>query len=393
MDTLWLKSGSAQVFLVPEQQLIINRQGELLPYAASCAETSITPIKFAELCNEAQQVILLADTGLFDAEYLSLIPSSISIVAVLTEHVDAQLREQLSDCGVDGYLSAAMSARDIALSLGKIATEKTAAIALQAELKSFSNIAFTAMSSASEMGAVAVFAEKVQEVMELDQLAKLIQRCLGDFGLEGVIQFSFERDFSVYPKDASISCKRLLQGSLDSSARIISHSRFLLFSFEHLQLLITDAPFEDVERYGRLRDVLAHVASIAEARAKTLRVNQLLKDQQDNTRMVMMLLEMASKDNRNSVKDIMSNLSLSLRDLALGMDLTLEQEGAMLQLSERALNSLESLQEATMAVEDHFRSLVQQLDNVTSLLEAPAAAARTDTEKNDDQDDGSVCLF
>jgi hypothetical protein len=65
-----------------------------------------------------------------------------------------------------------------------------------------------------------------------------------------------------------------------------------LAEFENAQFLITDAPVEDPDKYGRLRDVIAHIVSIAEARAKTIRVNGLLKQQQENTRMVMSLLEM-----------------------------------------------------------------------------------------------------
>ena len=151
---------------------------------------------------------------------------------------------------------------------------------------------------------------------------------------------------------------------------------------------MTDALHLDQERYGRLRDVLAHLVSIAEARAKTLKVNTLLKIQQDNTRMVMMLLEMAAADNRNSVKDIMTELSGSLRAMATGFDLNMEQEAGLLSLSERALNSLEGLQEATSAVEVHFRSLLQQLDTASSLLQAGE-----DDQPVVDESDSRVELF
>ena len=391
MDTLWLTSGLAQYFKAPDQQLMVSNQGKLLADAEACMAKPLTIARFEKLCAGKEVIILLADEGLFDEEYIELIPSSMAKVALLTEQTTTELRAQLNALEVDGYVTSAMPSKDFHLAINKIIDDKKIATTLQEELKNFSNIAFTAMSSASEMGVVTVFAEKIQEVMDLERLAQLIFGCLKDFKLEGALQFSFDEDVTVFPKTVTISQRRLLQGTLTAQARIISHGRFLLFSFNHLQLLVTDAPADDMERYGRLLDVLAQVVSIAEARAKTLRVNQLLKAQQDNTRMVMMLLEMASKDNRNSVKDIMNNLSLSLRDLALGMDLTLAQENAMLKLSEQALNSLETLQEATVAVEEHFRSLLQQLDNVASLLEAPVSDADADNETEDS--DGNVCLF
>ena len=91
----------------------------------------------------------------------------------------------------------------------------------------------------------------------------------------------------------------------------------------------------------------------------------------------------------------MTKLSLSLRDMAIGLDLTLAQESALLGLSEGALCSLELLQESTMAVEEHFRSLVDQLDVVASLLDAPhvthssAEGAATESESSD----ANVCFF
>jgi hypothetical protein len=106
-----------------------------------------------------------------------------------------------------------------------------------------------------------------------------------------------------------------------------------------------------------------------------------------------MLLDMASKDNRNSVKEIMMDLSLSLRTMAMGMDLTLEQETQMLGLAERALNSLEGLQQATAAVEEHFRSLLEQLDGAASLLAHQHDSEPTDAFAEDSKKDSKVELF
>jgi hypothetical protein len=290
--------------------------------------------------------------------------------------------------GVDGYVLANMGVPEYAVVLQKIHEDKLAINSLQEELKNFSAIAFTAMSSASEMGTVAIFAEKVQAAMDLHRLAHLIHACLKDLRLDGVIQFVFDDDITLFPADVSLSYQRLLHSARESDARIVSQGRFLLFSFDHIQLLITDAPYLDEERYGRLRDVLAHLVSIAEARAKTLKVNTLLKIQQDNTRMVMMLLEMASQDNRNSVKEIMTGLSDSLRLMAMGFDLNLEQEAELLGLSERALNSLEGLQEATSTAEVHFRSLLQQLDTASNLLQSVE-----DAQPAIDESDSRVELF
>lgn len=388
MDALWVLAGPDRCYRVPGLQMIMGKQGDVLPQAESYRVTNTSTEDFAVLCSQVDIAILVAGKEPFNRFWLDSIPANLPKAGFLDQYSHIEARLQLATSGVDGYISVAMSQPDFDVVLQKIREDKLAINNLQAELKNFSAIAFTAMSSASEMGIVALFAEKVQSIMELQRLASLIHSCMADLSLDVVVQFLFDNDVSIFPPDISISFQRLLKSASESETRIISHGRFLLFSFEHVQLLVTNAPHEDQERYGRLRDVLAHIASIAEARAKTLKVNSLLKIQQDNARMVMMLLEMAAVDNRTSVKTIMTELSDSLRRMATGFDLNMEQEQQLLNLSEKALNSLEGLQVATMAVEEHFRSLLQQLDEASNLLQSPQEA-----EQQTENYDSKIELF
>lgn len=383
MDVLWLVGGPAQCYRVPDQHFIVNKAGTLLESAAIYHQPVESVEAFAALCAQVQLLVIVAGAAPQDPIWFDVIPTEITKIMLLTgsDEPDAAVTP-VTSFAVDAYGTCAMCQSDFALVVHKTHSDKQALQVLQQELKNFSSIAFTAMSSASEMGAVAVFAEKVQEVMGLDRLAYLLHRCLGDLNLRGVAQFVFEDEICIFPPTSAAAYIQLLNSSRQSSARIVSQGRFLLFSFEHLQLLITDAPVENEERYGRLRDVLAHIVSIAEARAKTLKVNSLLKVQQDNTRTVMMLLEMSSQDNRHAVKEIMTHLSDSLRTIATGFDLNMEQESALLGLSEKALLSLEGLQEATEAVEVHFRSLVQDLETVSLLLEVSDPVASVGEEQD-----------
>ena len=397
MDALWLLGNPARLFRVPCEQVVINKQGELINSAASFEVKAGTLQEFAALCEQVNVVVLVAANTPLDNRWYPDIPAKLARVALILENSHPEAQVQLTLAGIDGFVSAGMDEQSFTQLLQKIIDDKQSINSLQDELKNYSTLAFTAMSSASEMGTVAIFAEKVQGAMDLHRLANLVLTCLSDLRVDGVVQFTFDDDTSIFPPDASLSFQRLLQNAYKTDARIVSHERFLLFCFDHVQLLVTDAPHLDPDRYGRLRDVLAHVVSIAESRAKTLKVNTLLKIQQDNTRMVMMLLEMASVDNRNSVKEIMTELSLSLRSMAMGFDLNMEQESQLLGLSEKALNSLEGLQEATSAVEEHFRSLLQQLDAASHLLQSAnidqAIGSSQGASNDDNHSDSRVELF
>lgn len=368
MEALWYFSGKNGVFSVPDQQVIVNSQGDLLPFATTCSEDVSSADDFVALCNRHEIIILAADQGRFDDSFLNQIAPELPRLALISPYTTDTSRQQLDKLGVDALVFSGMNHSDFAAVMKKALEDKQATNSLQDEIKKYSSIAFTAMTSASEMGVVALFAESVQSAMEFSRLAQLTLNCANDLAMDAVVQFHFDDVNTVFPENTSASYKRLLDSTLSSNARIVSHGRFLVFSFNHVQILITNAPINDEDRYGRMRDVLAHIASIAESRAKALQVNEMLKEQQDNARMVMMLLEMASRDNRNSVKEIMTELSFSLRHMAMGLDLTLAQETAMTALADKALESLESLQQATVAVEEHFRSLLQQLDDAANLL-------------------------
>lgn len=382
MDRLWFFSETMQVFWVPNTDSMVDEHG--LP-KLGITEFEINlkdAAEFSAFCTRSDQVILVSSMKEFSPAYVAAIPSYIPRLALIKPGTPAPAREQLDMLDLDAYILGPFDDISISKALQKVLDDKSSLLALQDDLKNYSSIAFTAMSSASEMGVVAFYAQSVQNISDMNRLAQQTLCCLKDLSVQGFIQFSFDDGEYIFPEDISKTYRDLLDWTRTSTHRIVSHGRFLIFNFENAQFLITDAPVEDPDKYGRLRDVIAHIVSIAEARAKTIKVNGLLKQQQENTRMVMMLLEMASRDNRNSVKAIMTDLSMALRELAMGLDLTLEQETAMLALSEKALGSLESLHEATDAVEVHFRSLILQLDQAAKLLETEEVPEHTEIESS-----------
>lgn len=389
MNALWIVSGTNSAYLAPPNTLCWNEAGEWVYEVFSTLSPLDDP--GAVSSDVISAMILVVDGApMTDAllatltQCLTAIGPNVPTMAMVNKSLTTEASNQLSDITWSRIVHLGCEQRHLPQLITTVIEQHHARTQMEQEVKNFSTLAFTAMSSASEMGAVALFAEKVQRVMDQSRLAALIQSCLHDLHLQGVIQFLFAEDVSIYPVDASHASIVLLNSAREASARIISHQRFLLFSFEHIQLLITNAPYDDEERYGRLRDVLAHIASIAEARAKSLKVNTLLQTQQDNAKTVLALIEMAAEANRDAVKAIMTELSDSLRVMASCLDLNMEQEAELLDLSERALTSLEGLQESNEAIEQQFHLLIQQLDKASQLL-SPAQddTSATSTETSD----------
>ncbi len=368
MDKLWWFSDTNTFFRVPGNESIVDDQGAPIESAAAFQVELSNAADLVAQFASVDQIIFISGRQLFQSDYLALIPPTLPSLALIKASTSADARVQLEQIDLDGWVFNPFTTEALDLSIQKSYEDKKSILALQEELKNYSEIAFTAMSSASEMGVVAFYAQAVQGLSNMDRLADQTLSCLNDLSVKGYIQFSFDDSIDIFPKAIAPGYRQLFDQFRKSSLRIISHGRFLIFNFENAQFLIIDAPVSNPDKYGRLRDVIAQIASIAEARAKTIKVNAMLIDQQEKIRNVMALLEMASRDNRNSVKRIMMNLSQALREQAVGLDLTLEQEKSMLNLADHALNSLETLHEVTDAAEGHFRSLVVQLDLAAKLL-------------------------
>jgi len=380
MDNLWFFSETEQIFVAPDAVIIVDENGLPKSTATQFEVRAGTSEEFGDFCNHANQVILVSSAAEFKPDYVAAITTNIPRLALIKFGTPISAREQLDKLELDAYILSPFQEESVKHALGKFAEEKKTLLALQEDLKNYSSIAFTAMSSASEMGVVAFYAQSVQNISDMGRLAQQTLRCLKDLSVQGFIQFSFEDSVHIYPENISRNYLDLLNRTKESELRIVSQGRFFIFNFDNAQFLITDAPVDNPDKYGRLRDVIAHIVSIAEARAKTIKVNGMLIQQQENTRMVISLLEMASRDNRSSVRTIMTDLSMSLREISTGLDLTLEQETAMLQLSEKALGSLESLHETTDAIEIHFRSLLFQLDQAAKLLKTDDVVVQQEIE-------------
>jgi hypothetical protein len=388
MDVLWLMGKPLRYFLVPASELITHCQDKLLSQLGDYEKWVMTDEGREKLFHMVDLVVLVADNNSIHEDWLPTLPNHLARLAYINEDAPTAVRERIKSIGVDGYLSHSMNASYIDAILQKVLDEKSSINQLQEELKTISSVAFTAMTAASEIGIVAVFAEKVQRVMSYERLAELVHSCLQDMKLNGVLQFAFDEDIAQFPEDAPESYKQLLRNALQSKARIASLGRFLLFCFDQVQLLVIDAPEEDQERYGRMRDVLIQLTSITSARAKTIKANLLLKEQQDNSQRVMKLLKKSAGDNRASVKHIMLDLSTSLRMAATSLELSINQENALLSLSDNALNSLESLQETNYILEEYLAEMLDQLNKAAGLLEN-----NQDEEKESASDDSNVSLF
>jgi hypothetical protein len=231
MDKLWYFSETGQIYWVPRADSIVNEDGipefDVAEFEVKLKDAA----EFATFCERSDQIILVSSPQEFSADYIRAIPITIPRVALIKQGTPALAREQLDKLELDAYLLGPFDTLTINSTLERSLDDKNSLIALQEELKNYSSIAFTAMSSASEMGIVAFYAQSVQNISDMDRLAQQTLRCLKDLSVRGFIQFSFEDSVHIYPENIPKTYSDLLDWTRTSEHRIVSHGRVFNLQF------------------------------------------------------------------------------------------------------------------------------------------------------------------
>ncbi|KZY66531.1 MULTISPECIES: hypothetical protein [unclassified Oleiphilus] len=256
---------------------------------------------------------------------------------------------------------------------------------LQDQLKTSTDTALTAMRAASEIGLLMQLVEWLQESSSIDDVANALFRLCNSMELSTYTLILDNNERHYYPEGAvHEAAKKILDEAITTDIRVLSKNRILVFKLEYLVMVVTNAPWEDQEKYGRLRDILLQGSALAEAKARTIAVNNLINSQHDQVNSIMDLIKSVSAETQMYARDIMKNLSDELHIAAMTLDLTEEQEAKLLQLSSEAFDSMEVLYQNSDALELHFHSLISSITAVEALTKNVVTKSEPEPPSDDD---------
>jgi len=306
------------------------------------------------------------------------------IIALLDEKDSTTALEVYGDYDIDHVIFGPFTQNKMVTHIQKAYTQKQAKKKLEKKYQSASKTAKSAMAAAHEMGLVMQLMDWLQPCCCYQDVANALFKLAASLELDIIVQIYDEFDTYVFPSEATDETLRnILTSALTSDIRIISKKRLMLARMDYLIVMVTNSPWEDNERCGRLRDILVQAAAIAEAKVRTIMVNGLILAQHDNVMSIMELMRKLSADTQKNTRDIMTHLSQELEVSALTLDLTEEQENKLLALSHQACDSLENLYQSNDAIESHFFELMSSLTKVSELTREQIQPK--DNKNNDDE--------
>lgn len=260
---------------------------------------------------------------------------------------------------------------------------------LRDQLEDSSKTALTAMKAASEVGLVMQLIDWLQSAQSHKDVSHCLLKLCRSLDLTAALLIMEGEHPRYFPDDmvTSSTCK-LLDGVYDQDNRIVSRKRFMAFKLEQLVLLVTNAPWQDDERYGRYRDILLQSVAIAEAKARTITINNLIVAQHDQVTSIMHMIKCLSGETHRYAKDIMQQFTSKLSMAAVSLDLTDDQERVLQTLSNEAYESIELLYKSSDALESHFHTLVDSITRVRELT-----TSRIEPVADPFADDDDITLF
>lgn len=219
---------------------------------------------------------------------------------------------------------------------------------------SASNAAFAAMASMSEMGQLLQVLREINASTDYQMLVDTILSGIGAFGLEGTTRVYTADGPLIYtskgpasPLDVSVI------NHMSTMDKIVQFKSRLSISTQRVTILITNLPLDDEDRLGRLRDHLAMLADIADARLSAIAAASTARSQvkqlTDAVTTVSIVLEQLNTDQREnraalaltidhvsqSVEKVLQNISMSeaneallLETLRTGFDQIVEAHGS-----------------------------------------------------------------
>lgn len=138
--------------------------------------------------------------------------------------------------------------------------------------------AMTAMSNAAELGQVLQFARQIMLCQNKQGMAEELLATVVSFGLSGAVSLRGAGQVVEADQDGPLSeMERGVLELIASCGRIVRFGQRAAFNYGDVTLLIRNMPLDDEERLGRLRDHLASLTELAEARLETLSLQQLLQ--------------------------------------------------------------------------------------------------------------------
>ena len=245
---------------------------------------------------------------------------------------------------------------------------------LVGKVENASQTALTAMAGNSEYWQIIQFMETSYEVSSFDQLAFNFFKVTNDLGLNCCLFFSASEGNKFFSSRANVTPleTELMTALKERGDRFTDFGRRTQITYPRVSLLIKNMPLDDMEKYGRYKDLLPSLLSATDAKIKALDTEHALSEQSKSLSSIFETvsetfigvadaLDKSQTEVATSMKGMLTDLEMKLPHMGLEED----QEGFILQRIEEVIDHTHELNAKTDSIRGSFQGITRMLNHLS----------------------------
>lgn len=328
-------------------------------------------------------------------------------IVFLSSHSSLRERMQGYEAGGDDYLTKPFEAENLLARINILIKYQQERKKILDEYKLAQQNAMLAMTSSSELALAMRFLEKSLSYQDVDALIFGLFDSMSQFSLNCCAMISINGHHHWYSSDGSGSISPLekeLIEMCDKEVRFLDFGARTIINYSQVSLLVKNMPLDDMDRYGRIKDLVPILLSAVNTKISTLNTQEALTQQGTNLidsfsliRKSLYYLGLNIVDNRKDSVKILNKLVEELNYDFLRMGLEEHQEEYILDRIDTAIEAAMVEMDAGKEIRASLTFILSNLTNViekqNELLDAFTQSLATEGNSQSESMDDNIELF
>lgn len=232
-----------------------------------------------------------------------------------------------------------------------------------------SQVAFKAMTSASELGQVLRFMQTSSTIKSIKELAKSLLETATSFSLDCTVQIRGADEIVTYNENGPASpLEETILLKAKDKGRIYDSKEMSIFNYEVVSLFVKNMPLDDEVRYGEIKDIACYLLDSVEARILNLNTELEILKQKSYLMSIIEYVSSTFEDINKNMSTLREQGATIVEDMMEQMDellpkLGLEegQEDSLMSITEAGVEKTTALFNQEVKVDSKFIDLIGRL--------------------------------
>ncbi len=294
-------------------------------------------------------------------------------VVFLSSHSSLRERMQGYELGADDFLVKPFERDDLIAKMRVLAKYLEEQKILRKQFEQAQKTAYIAMTGSSELGIAMQFVEKSYAYHSFADMADGLFNVTRQYQLNCALMIIEAGEQVWYSPDEPVKpLEKEMVEMLDRSQRFIDFGARTIINFPNLSLLAKNMPLDDMERYGRIKDLLPMLLAAVDSKIKSINTEQALTRQSEELlssfgliKGQLYYLTKTLINNQSHSAELLNGMVTELNTDLLGMGLDDDQEAWILQRIDHAIEEANEKLDASAMLYVVFSRILQQLKDMT----------------------------